>query len=252
MHKFSNMMILRSLLLLGAAVQIQCFTPIFGISKSKDVCSRCAPLRMLEEGKVIKLSTDATEEPLAFIDLHGPGEPRWIDVVGDYMIKLNGIEYTIGMPCDYSVAICYFDDDDQLVPVDIDSELMSEIFPICEEIIKGEFGEELVLCRTPQTLTLVGELEEGESEDSDEENLEDEDLSDDDEEDVEMLLAFEADGTEYNLVKLLDPVMLVAKKDDDGRFQILSEEDSGTVMPALEEIFVEYEEIASANENKQD
>mmetsp|Transcript_33337 Transcript_33337/g.48219 ORF Transcript_33337/g.48219 Transcript_33337/m.48219 type:complete len:252 (-) Transcript_33337:254-1009(-) len=249
------MFLLRSLMLVCAFMQSQCFTfskaPIFGTARGKHACRRCAPLRMVEEGKVNKLSQDATEDPLAFIDLHGPGEPRWIDVAGDYMIKLNGVEYTIGMPCDYSVAICYFDDDDQLVPVDIDSELMSEIFPICEEIIKGEFGEELVICRTPQTLTLVGELEEGESEGSDDEDLDEDGLPDDDEEDVEMLLAFEADGTEYNLVKLLDPVMLVAKKDENDRYLILSEEEAETVLPALEEIFVEYEEIASANENTQ-
>mmetsp|Transcript_16599 Transcript_16599/g.21603 ORF Transcript_16599/g.21603 Transcript_16599/m.21603 type:complete len:262 (-) Transcript_16599:263-1048(-) len=203
------------------------------------------------DGKVTRLDPDPREDPLAFIDLDGPGEPRWIDVIGDYQIELRGAEYTVGVPCDYSVAICYFDSSDQLVPVDIDSEVMDNIFPICNDIIAEEFGNELVLARTPQTLTLVGELEEDAEEDSEEvydEFLDANDLPDDDEEDVEMLLAFEVDGVEYNLVKLLDPVLLVAKKDEENRYLILDEEESAEILPVLEELFVEFEEIESARE----
>ena len=206
------------------------------------------------ENKVERYEPGPNDEPLAFIDLFGPGEPRWIDVDPDYIIQLNGVEYTVGVPCDYSVAICYYDDDDQLVPVDIDSELMDDIFPICKDIIQEEFGDELVLARTPQTLTLVGELEEGESEDDGSDDAYDEfidenDIPDEDEEDVEMLLAFEVDSVEYNLVKLLDPVMLVAKRDSQNRYLILDEEESETVLPQLEEMFVQLEEIESATED---
>ena len=54
------------------------------------------------------------------------------------------------------MALCYFEDDEQLVPIELDDALMDDIFPIAEGIIEDEFGEELVLLRTPQTLTLVG------------------------------------------------------------------------------------------------
>lgn len=100
---------------------------------------------------------------------------------------------------------------------------MDDIFPICESIVQEEFGEELVLQRTPQTLTLVGELETDEDDDeyddedednlTDESNLDDgnEDEDDNDEEDVELLLSFEHRGKEFNLVRLLDPTLLVGK-----------------------------------------
>ena len=233
---------LQSIVVLG-------FSPFPSYTVRKHQSNSCSSIFMAaNEGVVTRLESDPNEEPMAFIDLNGPGEPRWIDVVGDYMIKLNDVEYAIGVPCDYSVAICYFDDDDQLLPIDIDGEKMDEIFPICKDIITDEFGDELTLARTPQTLTLVGELEEGEEEDNNEiydEFLEENDGPEEDEEDVEMLLAFEVDGVEYNLVKLLDPVMLVAKIDIENRFLILNEEESESILPLLEEMFVEFEEIDS-------
>lgn len=107
-----------------------------------------------------------------------------------------------------------------------------------------EFGEELVLQRTPQTLTLVGELEEDDEEDFEE----DDDLQvgeDDDEdvdEEVEVLLSFEHRDREYNLVRLLDPILLVGKQDPEnpGRYLLLSSEESDRVMPLLEDLFLDF------------
>ena len=108
-----------------------------------------------------------------------------------------------------------------------------------KSIVEEEFGEELALERTPQTLTLVGELEEGDDEEDD-----DDDFIDDDEEDVEILLSFEHEGIEYCLVKLLDPMFLVGKAiaEDDRRVQLLTPEESDEVMPALEEMFLSSQE----------
>ena len=104
--------------------------------------------------------------------------------------------------------------------------------------MEEEFGEELSLERTPQTLTLMGELEEGE-----EDEEEDEPNVYDDEEDVEILLTFEHNGVEYNLVRLLDPVLLVGKVDidDSSRCMLLTPEESGKVMPILEQLFLKVE-----------
>lgn len=106
--------------------------------------------------------------------------------------------------------------------------------------MEEEFGDELSLERTPQTLTLVGELEEGE--DDDEEDDED-DLMDD-EEDVEILLSFEHDGTEYCLVRLLNPVLLVGKaiSPDDNRVRLLAPDEADEVMPIIEEMFLNASE----------
>ena len=50
------------------------------------------------------------------------------------------------------------DEGDELIPVELDSELMNSVFPVAESIVEEEFGDELGLQRTPQTLTLVVSL----------------------------------------------------------------------------------------------
>lgn len=107
-------------------------------------------------------------------------------------------------------------------------------------IVEDEFGEELSLERTPQTLTLVGELDT----DEDEEQEDDDDDLDDDEEEVEVLLSFEEDDVEYLLVRLLDPVLLVGKpmKGEKNKCVLLSPDESEKIMPILEDLFLEYQE----------
>jgi hypothetical protein len=105
------------------------------------------------ESKFEKMNED-DDQIIAFMDT---SMTRGIDCYVDSYATVDGIEYTIGSPCDYAVAICYFEgEDEQLVPIELDDPLMDDIFPIAEGIIEDEFGEELVLLRTPQTLTLVG------------------------------------------------------------------------------------------------
>lgn len=96
-----------------------------------------------------------------------------------------------------------------MVPIELDDPLMDDIFPVAEGIIEDEFGEELVLLRTPQTLTLIGELEESDMDED--EDMDDMDEAEDTEEEVEILVSFEEEGREYHLVRLLDPILLVGK-----------------------------------------
>ena len=89
-------------------------------------------------------------------------------------------------------------------------------------------------------------------EDDDEEGAEDfgldgddDDDDDDDDEEVEVLVAFEQDGRQYNLVRMLDPMLLVGKMDDDDgseRRLLLTPKESDVVMPVLEEMFLEFRE----------
>jgi hypothetical protein len=194
----------------------------------------------IDSNKLIKVPDD-DDTPIAFLD---PDTNTFIECYADSKAIVNGIEYTIGSPCDYSVALCYFDKGDQLVPIELDEDLMDEVFPVAASIVEEEFGEELSLERTPQTLTLVGELEEGEEEDdeSDEDENGDDDM-DDDEEEVEILLTFEHNRREYNLVRLLDPVLLVGKgMKDENKCILLTPDESDEVMPILEEMFLRYQE----------
>jgi Protein of unknown function (DUF3727) len=186
---------------------------------------------------------------IPFLDV---AENTFIDCYADSIANLGGVEYTIGVPCDYCVALCYFDEPDgNLVPVELNDALMDDIFPVAENIVMEEFGEELVLQRTPQTLTLVGELEEeeDEDEDEDEEDEDDEDSPYAGDEDVEVLLSFEHRGTEFNLVRFMDPLLLVAKRDPErpDMRNLLSPEESDKVMPLLEEMFLKLHSERDGN-----
>eukprot|EP00429_Kryptoperidinium_foliaceum_P001948 CAMPEP_0176019830 /NCGR_PEP_ID=MMETSP0120_2-20121206/9589_1 /TAXON_ID=160619 /ORGANISM="Kryptoperidinium foliaceum, Strain CCMP 1326" /LENGTH=249 /DNA_ID=CAMNT_0017352911 /DNA_START=153 /DNA_END=902 /DNA_ORIENTATION=- len=189
------------------------------------------------------MRVDEEDEGVAipFLDKN---ENSFIECYADSVANLGGVEYTIGVPCDYCVALCYFEPDGNLVPLELNDDLMDDIFPVAENIVMEEFGEELALQRTPQTLTLVGELEEDDEDefDEDDENEDDEDSPYTGEEDVEVLLSFEHRGTEYNLVRLLDPVLLVGKRDPErpDLRNLLTPEESEKVMPKLEQMFLQF------------
>eukprot|EP00566_Odontella_aurita_P023539 CAMPEP_0113540996 /NCGR_PEP_ID=MMETSP0015_2-20120614/8787_1 /TAXON_ID=2838 /ORGANISM="Odontella" /LENGTH=205 /DNA_ID=CAMNT_0000440855 /DNA_START=354 /DNA_END=971 /DNA_ORIENTATION=+ /assembly_acc=CAM_ASM_000160 len=189
------------------------------------------------EGTLVKIPED-DDTTIAFVD---SGGSSFIECYADSVVTLKGETFTIASPCDCSVALTYFDNSEQLFPVELDSELMDDVFPVAESIVEEEFGEELVLQRTPQTLTLVGELEEEEDE---EEIDEDDEDAMDDEEEVEILISFEHKGREFHLVRLLDPVLLVGKSDPSSpdRRLLLSPEESDKVMPLLEDLFLKQQE----------
>jgi len=192
------------------------------------------------DGSLTKVPDD-DDTPIAFVDSSGTS---FIECFADSVVTLDGETYTIGSPCDCSVALAYFDSDEQLLPVELDSDLMDDVFPVAESIVEEEFGEELVLQRTPQTLTLVGELEEDEDDsEGGSEDDEDDDVMDDEEE-VEILISFEHKGREFHLVRLLDPVLLVGKADPSNpdRRVLLTPEESDKVMPSLEELFLQHQE----------
>lgn len=178
--------------------------------------------------------------PVPFVDVDGQ---NFIECFTDSVAEIDGVEYTIGVPCDYAVALCYFTEDEQLIPLELSDPKMNEIFPIAESIVEEEFGDELVLQRTPQTLTLVGELED-DDDDFDDDEGDDEDDDEDEDEEVEVLLAFEQDGRQYNLVRMMDPMLLVGKadKEDPMKRILLTPEESDVVMPAIEDMFLEFRE----------
>jgi len=192
-------------------------------------------------GTFSKVPESEMDVPTPFVD---PDTGSFIECYMDSVATIQGVEYLIGSPCDYCVALCYFDEEGELNPVELDdTELMDEVFPIAETIVEEEFGEELALMRTPQTLTLVGELELGEDDDMDDYELDLDDM-DDEEEEVEILLTFEHDGIEFNLVRLLDPVLLVGKVDKNNAQArtLLTPKESEKVMPYLEEMILDYQE----------
>ena len=104
-----------------------------------------------------RISDEESSIPIPFLECNGS---NFIECFADSKTTIDDVEYTIGVPCDNAVSLCYFDQEGNLLPVELDDEMMDDVFPIAESVVAEEFGEELVLERTPQTLTLVGELEE--------------------------------------------------------------------------------------------
>eukprot|EP00536_Pseudo-nitzschia_multiseries_P012933 jgi/Psemu1/33619/gm1.33619_g len=190
------------------------------------------------EATLKRVAEDDDGVPIPFLDR---AENSFIECYADSVITVDGVEYTIGVPCDYCVALCYFEGEN-LVPVELNDELMDDIFPIAENIVEEEFEEELTLQRTPQTLTLVGELEEEDRDEEDEDDFDDDDDDDSDEEQVEVLLTFEHRDKEINLVRLLDPVLLVGKPDKERADLrvLLSPDESEKIMPILERTFLTF------------
>jgi hypothetical protein len=190
-----------------------------------------------KEGPTLqRIPSDDEGIPIPFVDVEAN---NFIECFADSFTTIDNVEYTIGVPCDYAVALCYFDDEEQLIPVELDDDIMEDVFPIAASIVEEEFGDELSLQKTPQTLTLVGELE-----DEDEDEQDDDEDMEEGEEEVEILLSFEHRGKEFNLVRLLDPVLLVGKADpeNEARRILLSPEESEAVMPVLEDMFLEFHE----------
>jgi len=222
----------------ASLAQTQAFTSPIAFKSSKiQLPSR------LYQNTIHKVPED-DDTSIPFLD---PKNNAFIECYADSIAIIDGVEFTIGNPCDTSVALCYFDEEESLIPIELDSPRMDEIFSVAASIVEEEFGEELVLERTPQTLTLVGELEA-----EDDEDEEDGDDLGDDEEEVELLLSFEEEGTEYVLVRILDPVLLVGKASEDENEQkvvLLSEDESDRIMPILEEMFLDYQEERDSMES---
>lgn len=203
-------------------------------------------LQQASSGTTYNKVSDEDDTVIPFVD---PETNSFIDCYADSIVTLpDGITYTVGEPCDYAVALGYVDErEGGLVPLELDDPMMDDVFPVAELIIEEEFGEELSLQRTPQTLTLVGELEEGEGDEEDDEDDfgeeydDDEEGVEDDEEEVEILLSFEHRDKEFHIVRLLDPVLLVGTTDTENeeRRILLSPKKADAVMPTLEEIFLQ-------------
>jgi len=193
-------------------------------------------MEMKEDG--IRFFTDDEEldKPIPFVNDDGSG---YIECYAESVATINGVDYTIGAPCDNPVALCFFDTNGDLQNMDLDSEVMDDVYPVASRLMDDEFGEDLVLQRTAQTLTIVGDLEEINDDVDEEEEIDENDVGDD-EEQVEIILSFEHVDTEYHLVKILDPVLLVGKAGESiDRRTLLTQEESNRVMPAIENLVIQ-------------
>lgn len=177
----------------------------------------------------------------------------------------EGGKYAIVYPCDVPVALaktsgCFDDvdddddddaafiegtpserpDDEELELLDTDGPEMDVLFDVAAGVVSQAYDGEVEIVRSASYLTLQGDVDFLE-EDDDEARAARADGGDDDEgNDLEPLLAFEHKGQEWELLRFVDPIMLLAKivapAEDaaEPSYELLSEEESDRVMPVVE------------------
>jgi hypothetical protein len=68
----------------------------------------------------------------------------FIECFADSLATCLGQEYTIGVPCDYAVALCSHekrgggesdDDGEELIPLELDDPELDDVFPVAEAIV---------------------------------------------------------------------------------------------------------------------
>lgn len=257
---------LSAFFLLTAATTCTAFTvsplhsPITS-SSSRRYSSTLSQQQQVLYNQLVPVPREQEDIPIAFLE-HG-SSTSYIECFADCTCTLLDDDqatttYTIGVPCDTTVALCYSsssnsEEEEQLIPISMDdTKRMDDVFPVAKAIVAEEFGDELSLERTPQTLTLVGELDD----DFDEEEEDDEEVGEA-EEAVEVLLSFDHRDVDYHLVRILDPVLIVGKEDKTDetgmeRRILLTLEESQKVMPTLERLFLEYSEQRAEEEDDND
>jgi len=182
------------------------------------------------DDKIQMVSPDEDLEPIPFTD----GSGNVIECYSDATATIRGVEYTIGHVCDNAMDIVFMDEQDELVPIEVEDDIMDEVFPIALTSLEQEFPGEFTLLRTPATLTLIGDLG-GNDEEGDDDQKEEED---EDEATAELLLSFEHKDKTYSLVHPLDLMLLVGTVDTKSPDQriLISDEQAEQVMPTLMEM----------------
>jgi hypothetical protein len=158
---------------------------------------------------------------------------------------------------------------------------MKELFEIPASILKDMFGTNLVLLKTPRTLTVIGDLDricqsirdgnpiddyldkefvnpytknsgKESSLENKEDNVRDDDETDDQENAAERLFSFEHEGRVYSLIRMLDQTIFVGKDDPASpapRRLLLTSKESEKIIPQITKLFKEELDDLGINYN---
>jgi uncharacterized protein YrzB (UPF0473 family) len=147
----------------------------------------------------------------------------------EYSMDVEGQEYALLLPIDSPVEIFTWhgdDADEAAIPVEDESEI-DKIFDIAKVVLQEQ---NLTLRRTAVTLTVIGELPEFSEEDAPP------DVDSDEESEFEELMwltSFYHEEQEYAIYTPLDPFFILARMNDDGKPELLSEEEFQRLEPLL-------------------
>jgi uncharacterized protein YrzB (UPF0473 family) len=178
-------------------------------------------------------------DAVTIFDSQGRSLPCFVE----HAFQLQGQDYALLIPVDLPVEIFAWwesedgEENEEPVPVDSEDEL-NLIFPTAKAVLEEE---NLNLQRTAVTLTVSGELpdfdEEQEATDIDSENN-----GDGDYEEFQWLASFYHEEQEYGIYTPLEPYLIMARLDETGKPELLSEEEIQQLEPFMPTIEAMLEE----------
>jgi Protein of unknown function (DUF3727)./Protein of unknown function (DUF1292). len=147
----------------------------------------------------------------------------------EHSMDVEGQEYALLLPIDSPVEIFTWhgdDADEAAIPVEDETEI-DKIFDTARVVLQEQ---NLTLRRTAVTLTVVGDLPEFPEEDlvPDADSEEESDF-----EELMWLTSFYHEEQEYAIYTPLDPFFILARINDDGQPELLSEEEFQRLEPLL-------------------
>ena len=119
------------------------------------------------------------------------------------------MEEVLEIGADEMEALMQAEDDDMIEPIDNEDPFLDEVYLVAKDLVEEQFDEDCELLRTAVTLTISGEI------DFDDDDAELGELSDD-EDAVQVLAEFEYEDKQYDLVRVLDPMLLLGKPTGEG------------------------------------
>ena len=172
-----------------------------------------------------KDNSNSNEESVTLTDEVG----RSLTCNIEYSMNLEGQEYALLLPIDSPVEIFTWqgdDTDEAAIPVEDETEI-DKIFDTARVVLQEQ---NLTLRRTAVTLTVVGELPEFPEDDvaSDADPDEESEF-----EELMWLTSFYHEEQEYAIYTPLDPFFILARMNDDGKPELLSEEEFQRLEPML-------------------
>lgn len=158
---------------------------------------------------------------------------RSLSCTMEYAMQVENREYLLLLPIDLPVEIFTWGPEDieqPTIPVEDEAEI-DRIFDTAKVVLSEQF---LILKRTAVTLTVEGELPDWEEEDLQEPGEDDEDVSY-----YEELATFTESDRKYAICTPLEPFLIPAKKEPNGKLELLSEKEFEEIEPTLQYMFEE-------------
>lgn len=144
----------------------------------------------------------------------------------EHSFELNNENYVLLLPVDTPVEIfVWAEDEDEEEPIPLeDPDKIDEIFETAKAVLEEQ---NLTLKRTAVTLTVSGEIPEIEDDQEEPEDKEE------DYEELQLLASFYHEEQEYAIYTPLDPFFILARLDENGKPQLLSDEEIEKLEPML-------------------